>query len=96
MARAVLRYAFIALGAYVIFRVSLAGLYGFSGGCLPYDCRSRLRGRGGSLCRTAARTLISIYFKDMRRDSSRACVDDTKFRLAAFLRSQHLCLSNSG
>jgi hypothetical protein len=33
--RAVLRYAFIALGAYVIFRVSLAGLYGFLGGvCL--------------------------------------------------------------
>jgi hypothetical protein len=33
--RAVLRYAFIALGAYVIFRVSLAGLYGFLAGvCL--------------------------------------------------------------
>jgi hypothetical protein len=33
--RAVLRYAFIAMGAYVIFRVSLAGLYGFLGGvCL--------------------------------------------------------------
>jgi hypothetical protein len=33
--RAVLRYLFIALGAYVIFRVSLAGLYGFLGGvCL--------------------------------------------------------------
>jgi hypothetical protein len=33
--RAVLRYAFIALGAYVIFRVSLPGLYGFLGGiCL--------------------------------------------------------------
>ena len=33
--RAVLRYAFIALGAYVIFRVSRAGLYGFLGGvCL--------------------------------------------------------------
>ena len=33
--RVVLRYAFIALGAYVIFRVSLAGLYGFLGGvCL--------------------------------------------------------------
>ncbi|HEY4901079.1 MAG TPA: ATP synthase subunit I [Terriglobales bacterium] len=33
--RAALRYAFIALGAYVIFRVSLAGLYGFLGGlCL--------------------------------------------------------------
>jgi hypothetical protein len=31
----VLRYALIALGAYVIFRVSLAGLYGFLGGlCL--------------------------------------------------------------
>ena len=34
--RAVLRYAFIAVGAYVIFNVSLAGLYGFIGGvCLP-------------------------------------------------------------
>ncbi len=33
--RTILRYAFIALGAYVIFRVSLAGLYGFLGGiCL--------------------------------------------------------------
>ena len=33
--RAVLRYAFIALGAYVIFRVSLTGLYGFLAGvCL--------------------------------------------------------------
>jgi nitrate reductase NapE component len=35
VARAVMRYAFIALGAYVIFRVSLEGLYGFLGGvCL--------------------------------------------------------------
>jgi hypothetical protein len=35
VARAVLRYAFIAGGAYVIFRVSMAGLYGFLGGiCL--------------------------------------------------------------
>ncbi len=34
--RSVLRYAFIAVGAYVIFNVSLAGLYGFLGGvCLP-------------------------------------------------------------
>ncbi len=34
--RAVLRYAFIAIGAYVIFNVSVAGLYGFLGGvCLP-------------------------------------------------------------
>jgi len=34
--RAVLRYIFIAIGAYVIFNVSLAGLYGFLGGvCLP-------------------------------------------------------------
>jgi hypothetical protein len=34
--RAALRYAFIAVGAYVIFNVSLAGLYGFLGGvCLP-------------------------------------------------------------
>ena len=34
--RAVLRYAFIAIGAYVIFNVSLAGLYGFLAGiCLP-------------------------------------------------------------
>ena len=35
VARAVLRYAFLAVGAYVIFRVSLAGLYGFlAGTCL--------------------------------------------------------------
>ena len=35
VARAVLRYAFLAVGAYVIFRVSLAGLFGFLGGiCL--------------------------------------------------------------
>jgi nitrate reductase NapE component len=35
VARAALRYAFIALGAYVIFRVSKVGLYGFLGGiCL--------------------------------------------------------------
>jgi len=35
VARAVLRYAFIALGAYVIFRVSQAALYGFLAGvCL--------------------------------------------------------------
>ncbi len=34
--RAVLRYVLIAAGAYVIFNVSLAGLYGFLGGvCLP-------------------------------------------------------------
>ena len=34
--RAVLRYVLIAAGAYVIFSVSLAGLYGFLGGvCLP-------------------------------------------------------------
>lgn len=34
--RAALRYALIAAGAYVIFRVSLAGLFGFLGGvCLP-------------------------------------------------------------
>jgi hypothetical protein len=34
--RALLRYVFIALGAYVIFNVSLAGLYGFLAGvCLP-------------------------------------------------------------
>jgi hypothetical protein len=34
--RAALRYAFIAIGAYVIFNVSRAGLYGFLGGvCLP-------------------------------------------------------------
>ena len=36
VARAVLRYAFVAVGAYVIFNVSLTGLYGFLGGvCLP-------------------------------------------------------------
>ena len=35
VARAVLRYAFLAAGTYVIFRVSLAGLYGFLAGiCL--------------------------------------------------------------
>ena len=34
--RAALRYAFIAIGAYVIFNVSLVGLYGYLGGiCLP-------------------------------------------------------------
>jgi len=34
--RALLRYVFVAGGAYVIFRVSRAGLYGFLGGvCLP-------------------------------------------------------------
>jgi nitrate reductase NapE component len=34
--RAALRYVFIAVGAYVIFNVSLAGLYGFLAGvCLP-------------------------------------------------------------
>lgn len=34
--RAVLRYVFVAAGAYVIFNVSRAGLYGFLGGvCLP-------------------------------------------------------------
>ena len=34
--RSVLRYLFVAVGAYVIFRVSQAGLYGFLGGvCLP-------------------------------------------------------------
>jgi len=34
--RALLRYVFVAVGAYVIFNVSLAGLYGFLGGvCLP-------------------------------------------------------------
>ena len=35
--RALLRYVLIAAGAYVIFNVSLAGLYGFLGGvCLPF------------------------------------------------------------
>jgi hypothetical protein len=34
--RAVLRYVFVAIGAYVIFRFYRAGLYGFLGGiCLP-------------------------------------------------------------
>lgn len=34
--RSVLRYVFVAAGAYVIFKVSQAGLYGFLGGvCLP-------------------------------------------------------------
>jgi ATP synthase I chain len=36
VARAALRYVFVAGGAYVIFNVSRAGLYGFLGGvCLP-------------------------------------------------------------
>jgi ATP synthase I chain len=36
VARAVLRYVLVAVGAYVIFNVSRAGLYGFLGGvCLP-------------------------------------------------------------
>jgi len=36
VARAVLRYVLVAIGAYVIFNVSRAGLYGFLGGiCLP-------------------------------------------------------------
>jgi ATP synthase I subunit len=35
--RALMRYVLIAAGAYVIFSVSLAGLYGFLGGvCLPF------------------------------------------------------------
>ena len=35
--RALMRYLLIAAGAYVIFNVSLAGLYGFLGGvCLPF------------------------------------------------------------
>ena len=35
--RALMRYVLIAAGAYVIFNVSLAGLYGFLGGvCLPF------------------------------------------------------------
>jgi ATP synthase I chain len=34
--RALLRYVFVAVGAYVIFNISRAGLYGFLGGvCLP-------------------------------------------------------------
>jgi len=34
--RSVLRYVFVAVGAYVIFRFSRVGLYGFLGGvCLP-------------------------------------------------------------
>jgi len=34
--RSVLRYVFVAVGAYVIFRLSRVGLYGFLGGvCLP-------------------------------------------------------------
>ena len=36
VARAVLRYVLVGAGAYAIFKVSLAGLYGFLGGlCLP-------------------------------------------------------------
>lgn len=36
--RSVLRYVFVAVGAYVIFRFSRVGLYGFLGGvCLPIE-----------------------------------------------------------
>lgn len=50
VARAVLRYAFLAVGAYVIFRVSVAGLYGFLAGiCLTI---------AAVLCEAA----VEIYF----------------------------------
>ena len=50
VARAVLRYAFIALGAYVIFKVSKAGLYGFLGGiCL-------------TIAAIACEAAVEIYF----------------------------------
>jgi|SRR5664279_476747 len=53
--RAVLRYAFIALGAYVIFRVSLAGLYGFLGGvCL-------------TIAAFACEAAVEVYFGLRRR-----------------------------
>ncbi len=53
--RAVLRYAFIALGAYVIFRVSLAGLYGFLGGvCL-------------TIAAIACEAAVEVY-AELRRD----------------------------
>jgi hypothetical protein len=48
--RAVLRYAFVALGAYIIFRVSLAGLYGFLAGvCL-------------TIAAIACEAAVEIYF----------------------------------
>jgi hypothetical protein len=52
VARAVLRYILIAAGAYVIFNVSLAGLYGFLGGvCLPIAAMA---------CEVAAEALILL------------------------------------
>jgi hypothetical protein len=52
VARAVLRYVLIAAGAYVIFNVSLAGLYGFLGGvCLPIAAMA---------CEVAAEALILL------------------------------------
>lgn len=49
VARAVLRYAFLAVGAYVIFRVSLAGLFGFLAGvCL-------------TIAATACEVAVEIY-----------------------------------
>ncbi len=44
VARAVLRYAFIALGAYVIFRVSSGRALRLSGWRLPHNRGDRLRG----------------------------------------------------
>jgi len=50
--RAVLRYVLIAAGAYVIFSVSLAALYGFLGGvCLPI---------AATACEVAAEALILL------------------------------------
>jgi hypothetical protein len=49
VARAVLRYVFLAAGAYVIFRVSLAGLFGFLAGvCL-------------TIAATACEVAVEIY-----------------------------------
>ena len=55
VARAVLRYAFLAAGAYVIFRVSLAALYGFLGGvCL-------------TIAAVACETAVEVYLGLRRR-----------------------------
>ena len=52
VARGLLRYVLIAGGAYVIFNVSLAGLYGFLGGiCLPIAAIA---------CEVAAEALILL------------------------------------
>ena len=56
--RAALRYAFIAMGAYVIFNVSRCRSLWIPGGRVPSDCSRGLRSRSGSVCYLAARILI--------------------------------------